>query len=1851
MFSISTVRKIRFSLFQLIAVILYLGLTQNLCGQESLSHSASADSKLLITPSQVLNSRDPEVSTRRIMVKLSPLNEPGRMMVSGELLTDDAVISKIKTLHQIVKIQPHFPQEISTSPGSMILNPKGESIPTPDLTRWLRVEVKEGTDIEGQIKEILKIEGVQLAEPDYLRRASTIPSSSSDPLYSQQWHLAAANIPQAWAHLQAQGLSPGGNRNIIVAVIDTGVDLTHQDLAANLWTNTQDGSHGFNAITNTNNPQDDHGHGTHVAGIIAAQANNGVGGVGVAYNVQIMPIKSAQYSGILSASDIASGIYFAVRNGADVINMSFGGYGKSTIEEDALAIAFGQAVLVASAGNDGLPNELYINARPMYPAAYNWVLGVMASRENPSSKGDYLAGFSNWDVASNNLIEYELMAPGVEIMGTLPNNHYGAWSGTSMSAPIVSGIAALVRTKYLDKNTYSSRFIMGQIATTGSLRQGLTLANGTANSYYQADALRALTTTPKPQLYFQQYWIFDPLSLSSANNNNGRVNAGEDINLGLQIRNQWGNASNIQVKIEPLASGASSPDPYVTMLTSTVNYGTAGAFSNTDNLIRENGIVTGASNPFKFRTQSSTPNSHVIPFKVTITAKNGFDTSDTTVYTSTTYFYITVLNGEELPRTFNSNRTLTKDKLWIVSDQVLIPEGVTVTVDPGTKIQFYSTESRSPLALDPSPRILVKGTLNVAGTLSEPVQIILATGYEARNIEIHRASPPNNQSSMMGSIVLTYTIVNNPSLRISTADHCEFRGNGFIQSSYLVNGSTVLAAYRSFVHGDSVTRSRFKSVGHAEWTYDTSYPSPYTFSLGSYIHPNTGVAWGSYSVQTSITESLFENSVFSWSYEQNTMKSDFKNNVLLNSTRKNNYGNLLQSQIYFNNSDPSLSDVSFNHHFSKNATLEPFINLKPNSWLVLNASSQNNYDISQNFWGANSQYIDAIIRDFNDDVFKGILSYTPVLNSAATTTYPFVVSAIVKNASGQVVDTLGSQTATLVVTFNRDMDQSIQPAVGFGPAEPYTDYRIEGSWLGPREWIGTFTVSALTGDGDQFFNISGAVAANDPWLITGKDSARFQVKILTAGTNAMSLQATGGEGKVDLVWTQNDFDVVAGYNLYRSTSQNGSYSRINPTLIPDATSTYRDSGVTPGQQYFYKFTIVKTDLTESQPSNIASATPLDTILPVITHSPLTSALPGLSVSISASITDNVLVSSASLYYRNIGTTLYTSVSMTKTTGNNYSATLAGSLITSPGFEYYLSASDGINTASAGRAEYPYQVIVVDKPVITTISPVQGPSSGGTTVTISGSNFKTGARVTFGGAAASSVTIISSSQITCVTPTQVPSVTDVIVTNTNNASSTHNGAFTFVSTSASLSIPNQTSAQNSIVSLPINAAVVNGLVAADFTVTFNASVLKPRTVTTGSLTTGWTVTSNNQTSGQVRVSMISGGGAVFGSGVLAQLEFEVVGNPGTSSALVFSTLLLNAGSIPVSLAAGSLTVTVAYDISGTVRHWKSNAAISDVYLETVGDKIYSSTTGNGGAYSITNLPPAGYTVRPSKSSEAQGITAYDGSLILQHATGLITLTGSQAVAADVDSSGSINAMDAYFLLQKAAGLISLPFNGTGTVWKFSPSSKAYSNLSSHQTAQDYVGILVGDVSGNWTAQEAQAGAPSNFKVTEGPPASDRSLTASIAVNPRSQNLYSMDVTLIYDASKGTPISITPIGNAVNWTLASNLNTPGMIALAMASATPMATEGNMVSVKFNLLNSHQEVSLKAQGVLLNGSASGNFTMEDVTLVMRFINGEASPTQADLAKYDVGPMVSGNSSSDGKIDIVDLVIILRSALGLGL
>ncbi len=642
----------------------------------------------------------------------------------------------------VLDLEPLFPLAQPPRPGERIATVDGGWVPKPDLTRWYRARLSNEADVWKTVAALSGLDGVVWVEPDFVRRPlegyapptapfgapdarpmTALPDATTDPLYAQQWHLTAIRAPQAWAYLQSQGLPPGGSRDIVVAVIDTGVDYNHPDLAANMWTNGReiagngvdddgngfvDDVHGVNVVSNqhSGDPMDDHGHGTHVAGIIAAQANNGIGGVGVAYNVQIMAIKAAQYSGVLASSDIAEAIYYAVQQGADVINMSFGGYARSQVEEDALAVAFGQAVLVAAAGNDGKVNLPCPSGRDMYPAAYNWVLGVMAS----TSSG-LRAGFSNYDCVAHDTHEYEVMAPGVDVWSTLPVENYAAWDGTSMATPIVSGIAALARTKWADKNVHSSRFIMGQIAanTQGGV----------------VDAYAALTVAPQPELSYLEHWLFDTTAQDPNNDDDGIVDAGETIDLAIVIRNHWGKADPVTVTLEAWAEGAFQPDPYVTMITDTVSYGAVGSFNQDDNgLIYDNqGVITGVRHPFRFSVDPNTPNDHVIPFKLTMTARNGLDPTDTTVYTFTSRFYLIVQRGRELPRIIDHDMVLTKDYYWIVPGQTLIKNGVVVTVTEGTQIQWGSENPSNPYSQPESPYIQVEGVLNIRGIQDESVEL------------------------------------------------------------------------------------------------------------------------------------------------------------------------------------------------------------------------------------------------------------------------------------------------------------------------------------------------------------------------------------------------------------------------------------------------------------------------------------------------------------------------------------------------------------------------------------------------------------------------------------------------------------------------------------------------------------------------------------------------------------------------------------------------------------------------------------------------------------------------------------------------------------------------------------------------------------------------------------------------------------------------------------------------------------------------------------------------------------------------------------------------------------------------
>jgi thermitase len=236
----------------------------------------------------------------------------------------------------------------------------------------------------------------------------------NDPLFGQQFHHAIIQAPQAWDISQ-------GSSNVTVAIIDTGVDLSHPDLAAKIVP-------GFDFFNNDPDPSDDNGHGTHVAGIAAASTNNGIAVAGVSFDCRIMPVKVLSAGGGGTWDAVANGITFAADNGAHVINLSLGGYSDVPAVRSAINYAWNRGLLIcAGAGNDNVSTLFY-------PAAYPNAIAVGSTDPNDSKSS--FSNFGPWvDVA----------APGSGILSTTLGGGTGSSSGTSMSSPVAAGVAALIR--------------------------------------------------------------------------------------------------------------------------------------------------------------------------------------------------------------------------------------------------------------------------------------------------------------------------------------------------------------------------------------------------------------------------------------------------------------------------------------------------------------------------------------------------------------------------------------------------------------------------------------------------------------------------------------------------------------------------------------------------------------------------------------------------------------------------------------------------------------------------------------------------------------------------------------------------------------------------------------------------------------------------------------------------------------------------------------------------------------------------------------------------------------------------------------------------------------------------------------------------------------------------------------------------------------------------------------------------------------------------------------------------------------------------------------------------------------
>jgi len=393
---------------------------------------------------------------------------------------------------KVKRVFKNVPQE-----ESIFILKSGETRILPDLSRTFKFVMPEDVDVMRAIEDFRSDPSVEYVEPNYFRSVAATPN---DPRYFEQWGLDKIGLTSLETGTSGWNESTG-EASVIIAVIDTGVAWKHEDLESNIWTNSgdtwsnpdnpssgnsiDDDNNGFvddykgwDFVSYTgpeiaddddpgprdNNPMDVQGHGTHVSGIASAVTNNAKGIAGVGWHCKIMPLragfKTKDEDGVFADDDSAAAIVYAADNGADIINMSWGGLEYSSTIAEAIGYAYGKDVtLIAAAGNSDTNT-------PFYPAASEKVLAVGATAKNDMRSYWWYYGASNYGDW------VDVSAPGGSwidegenwILSTLPpTNEYGYNTGTSMAAPHVSGLAGLIKTKF---SSWNNDQIMNQIKYT-----------------------------------------------------------------------------------------------------------------------------------------------------------------------------------------------------------------------------------------------------------------------------------------------------------------------------------------------------------------------------------------------------------------------------------------------------------------------------------------------------------------------------------------------------------------------------------------------------------------------------------------------------------------------------------------------------------------------------------------------------------------------------------------------------------------------------------------------------------------------------------------------------------------------------------------------------------------------------------------------------------------------------------------------------------------------------------------------------------------------------------------------------------------------------------------------------------------------------------------------------------------------------------------------------------------------------------------------------------------------------------------------------------------------------------------
>lgn len=471
-----------------------------------------------------------------------------------------------------------------------------------------QVQLKKGLSVEAALKLYRTDPGVEFVEPNYLVSAAATPN---DPFYASSgswgqpyqdlWGLHKMQLASAWETTK-------GSAQVVVAVSDTGLDLSHPDIQANIWSDPveilngidDDGNgyvddvNGWNFITGSNDFADDHGHGTHVSGTIAAGTDNGVGMAGVSWYTRIMPLKFLDANGQGSVGDGIASILYAADNGAQVVNCSWGFTSYSQSLKEAIEYAFQKGVVVVAAAGNGS-----MEAAEFYPGGYGNVLTVAAT-DNLDQK----ASFTNFGAA------VDVSAPGVDILslragttdmyldgGThVVDTRYFRASGTSMAAPHVSGLAALL---FAENPTWTGKQVMAQIVATADGLADAGLGSGRVN------APAALTAPPTRQRL--QYEGLTIVPESGADD--GYLRAGQSYLITASVRS------------------IGAPTYAVVELATFDNFVIVADYAAPLNDLPAWEVVSNASHPFRIEVSPNAPKLHRVDFTLAILGPDGSRTT------------------------------------------------------------------------------------------------------------------------------------------------------------------------------------------------------------------------------------------------------------------------------------------------------------------------------------------------------------------------------------------------------------------------------------------------------------------------------------------------------------------------------------------------------------------------------------------------------------------------------------------------------------------------------------------------------------------------------------------------------------------------------------------------------------------------------------------------------------------------------------------------------------------------------------------------------------------------------------------------------------------------------------------------------------------------------------------------------------------------------------------------------------------------------------------------------------------------------------------------------------------------